>query len=106
MKVGVLIELYHQVRAGRIRPSDTLKVKNEFRSLVDGSPYALDPTDDSEAELFKAVGDTRTLEQLSDIMITVSINLATNQLMEKLGVDNIRAGIIDAHGRDRTRSGR
>ena len=93
MKVGVLIELYHQVQEGKIRLSDTLKVKNEFRSIVDGSPYALDPTDDSEAELYKAVGDTRKLEQLSDLMITVSSNLATNLLMEKLGVDNIRAGV-------------
>lgn len=93
MKVGVLIELYRQVRDGRVRLADTLKVKNEFRSLVDGSPYALDPADDSEADLYRAVGDSRTVEQLSELMITVSSNLATNLLMEKLGVENIRAGV-------------
>jgi beta-lactamase class A len=100
MKVAVLIELYHQVQEGRITLTDTLKVKNEFRSLVDGSPYALDPADDSEFDLYKAVGDTRTLEQLSELMITVSSNLATNLLMEKLGVENIRAGVhaLDADG--------
>jgi beta-lactamase class A len=93
MKVGVLIELYHQVREGRIRLTDTLRVTNDFRSLVDGSRYALDPADDSETDLYKAVGDTRTLEQLSELMITVSSNLATNLLMEKLGVENIRASV-------------
>jgi beta-lactamase class A len=100
MKIAVLIELYHQVREGRIKLTDTLKVKNEFRSLVDASPYALDPADDSETDLYKAVGETRTLEQLSELMITVSSNLATNLLMEKLGVDNIRAGVhaLDADG--------
>ena len=93
MKVALLIELYRQVREGRVKLTDTLKVKNEFHSLVDGSPYALDPADDSETDLYKAVGDTRTLEQLSELMIAVSSNLATNLLMEKLGVDHIRAGV-------------
>ena len=90
MKVAVLIELHHQVQEGKIKLADTLRVKNQFRSLVDGSSYALDPRDDSETELYKAIGETRTLGQLSELMITVSSNLATNLLMEKLGVDNIR----------------
>jgi len=68
-------------------------VRNEFHSLGDGSPYELNPHDDSETELYRAVGETRTLAQLSELMITVSSNLATNLLMEKLGVYNIRAGV-------------
>lgn len=100
MKVAVLIGLYDQVRRGRMRLDDTLPVKNEFQSLVDGSPYTLDPNDDSERDLYLAVGSQRTLAQLSDLMITVSSNLATNLLIEKLGVDNIRASVhaLDADG--------
>jgi len=100
MKVAVLIGLYDQVRRGRVRLDDPLPVKNEFPSLVDGSPYSLDPNDDSERELYLAVGSTRTLAQLSDLMITVSSNLAANLLIEKLGVDNIRASVhaLDAEG--------
>lgn len=93
MKVAVLIELYRQVHQGRVRLDDTIRIRNEFHSLVDGSPYSLSPDDDSETELYRAVGETRTLGQLSELMITVSSNLATNLLMEKLGVDNIRAGV-------------
>ena len=93
MKVPVLIELYHQVHQARVRLDDTLVIRNEFHSLVDGSRYLLDPNDDSETDLYKAVGGTRTLAQLSELMITVSSNLATNLLMDKLGVDNIRAGV-------------
>jgi beta-lactamase class A len=93
MKVAVLIELYHQVHEGRARLEEPLIVRNEFHSLVDGSPYQLDPSDDSETELYRAVGETRTLGQLSELMITVSSNLATNLLMEKLGVENIRAEV-------------
>ena len=93
MKVAVLIELYRQARQGRVRLDDALTVRNEFRSLVDGSPFTLDPDDDSERDLYRAVGGTRTLRELSDLMITVSSNLATNLLMDKLGVENIRAGV-------------
>lgn len=99
MKVPVLIELYHQVRLGKVRLEDSLTLKNEFHSLVDESPYALDPRDDSESELYAAVGSQRTLGQLSELMITVSSNLATNLLIEKLGVDNIR-GTVHALGAD------
>jgi beta-lactamase class A len=102
MKVAVLIELYRQVRAGRVRLDEPLVIRNEFHSLVDGSPFALDPNDDSEQALYQAVGASRTLRELSELMITVSSNLATNLLMDKLGVENIRAGVhaLGADGMD------
>jgi beta-lactamase class A len=93
MKVPVLIELYRQRHAGKLRLADNLVVRNEFRSLADGSSYALDPADDSERELYLAAGSTRTLGQLSELMIEVSSNLATNLLIERLGIDNIRSGV-------------
>lgn len=93
MKVPVLIELYHQAHQGKLRLDDTLVIRNEFRSLVDGSPYSLDAADDSEADLYRAAGSPRTLAQLSELMITVSSNLATNLLIERLGVDNIQRGV-------------
>ena len=93
MKVAVLIELYRQASHGTVHLDEPLTVRNEFHSLVDGSPFVLDSGDDSESDLYRAVGETRTLGQLSELMITVSSNLATNLLMDKLGVDNIRAGV-------------
>jgi beta-lactamase class A len=97
MKIPVLIELFHQVREGKLRLDDPLPIKNEFHSLVDGSVYTLDAADDSEAELYKAVGQTRTVRQLCELMITVSSNFATNLLIEKLGVDNIQATVHSLH---------
>jgi beta-lactamase class A len=91
MKIPVMIELFHQVREGKVKLDDSLPIKNEFHSLADASIYTLDPADDSETDLYKAVGQTRTLGQLCELMITVSSNLATNLLVEKLGVENIRA---------------
>ncbi len=97
MKIPVMIELFHQVREGRLKLDDPLPVKNEFHSLVDASIFTLDPADDSETDLYKAVGQTRTLSQFCELMITVSSNLATNLLVEKLGVENIRATVHALH---------
>jgi len=97
MKIPVMIELFHQVRQGKLKLDNPLTVKNEFHSLVDGSIYTLDPNDDSEAALYNAAGQTRTLSQLCELMITISSNLATNLLIEKLGVDNIRATVHALH---------
>jgi beta-lactamase class A len=93
MKVPVLIELFHQVKEGKLKLSDTLMVKNEFHSIVDASEFKLDAADDSETELYKAEGQTRTIAQLAELMITVSSNFATNLLVEKLGVQNIRLAV-------------
>lgn len=93
MKIPVMLELFRQSSAGKLHLSDSLPIHNEFHSIIDGSLYKLDPADDSELDLYKAVGQSRTLSQLCELMITLSSNLATNLLIEKLGVDNIRATV-------------
>jgi beta-lactamase class A len=93
MKIPVMIELFHQVKEGKLRFDDPLTIHNQFHSIVDGSPFKLDPMDDSETDLYKAEGQIRPLRQLCDLMITVSSNLATNLLIEKLGVRNIRDAV-------------
>jgi beta-lactamase class A len=93
MKIPVMIELVHQVQQGKLKLDDSLVIKNEFHSIVDGSIYKLKAEDDSESTLYRSEGQTRTLRQLSDLMIKVSSNLATNLIIEKLGVENIRATV-------------
>jgi beta-lactamase class A len=100
MKIPVMIELFRQVRAGELSLDDPLPITNEFHSIADGSVYTLSAEDDSETALYRAVGETRTLGQLCELMITVSSNFATNLLIEKLGVEHIRATVhaLDADG--------
>jgi len=102
MKVPVMIELFAQAKKGMLRLDDPLPVKNSFASIVDGSPYSLDPGDDSDPEIYKSVGGTLSLRRLCEAMITVSSNLAANLLIEKLGVANIRKRIhaLRADGMD------
>lgn len=89
MKTPILIEIYKQVALGRLSLSDSMTVKNEFTSIVDSSTFSLDPGDDSEFELYKHIGEKRSIRDLVYQMITVSSNLATNLLIEKAGVQNI-----------------
>jgi len=93
MKVPVMIELFRQAEAGQLKLDEALPIKNEFHSIVDGSVYQLGVGDDSDAEVYKAVGKTMTLRDLCEAMITVSSNFAANLLIERLGVENIRATV-------------
>jgi beta-lactamase class A len=93
MKVPVMIELFRQAQAGTVSLGEPLSIKNEFRSIVDGSVYTLSDGDDSDKAIYAASGKTLTLEQLNEAMITVSSNFAANLLIEKLGVHKIRATV-------------
>ena len=93
MKVPVMIELFAQVHEGKLSLADTLLIHNDFKSLADGSPYTLDANDDSDPDVYKAIGSKWTVRDLCEAMITRSSNLATNLIIEKLGVDNIRARV-------------
>jgi beta-lactamase class A len=82
MKTPVMIELYKQAGQGRFSLSDSITVKNEFKSIVDGSVYSLNAGDDSQQELYSQLGTRRTIYDLMYQMIIMSSNLATNILIE------------------------
>ena len=90
MKVPVMIELFRQAGKGALSLEEKLPIRNRFKSIVDGSPYKLSEGDDSDKEIYAAVGKSLTLRQLCEAMITVSSNFATNLLIERLGVEKIR----------------
>ena len=98
MKVPVMIELFRQAEAGQLRLDELLPIKNEFHSIVDGSVYQLSVGDDSDAEVYAAVGKAMTLRDLCEAMITVSSNFAANLLIERLGVENIRKTVTRLGG--------
>jgi beta-lactamase class A len=91
MKLPVLIQAFRDADAGTLRLDERWPVVNRFRSLVDGSPYALDPADDSDSSLYARVGGTATVRELLDLMITVSSNLATNLVIARLGAARVTA---------------
>lgn len=89
MKVPVMMALFRAVDLGELKLDQPLPVKNEFRSIVDGSAYTLDPAEDGDPDLYQAVGSARPLSELIRRMITRSSNLATNLLIERIGASRV-----------------
>jgi len=110
MKTPVMIEVYKQAAQKKLSLSDSLTIKTEFKSIVDGSLYTLDAKTDSDTNIYKFIGTKRTLADLVYDMIIVSSNLATNlvieradpkkvtQTMRELGANDIqvRRGVEDS----------
>jgi beta-lactamase class A len=91
MKIPVLLELAHRVDAGDLTWTTRLAVRNRFRSVLDGSPYALSPSDDSDSTLYLREGDSVPVHELARLMIVRSSNFATNLLIDRLDPARINA---------------
>ena len=100
MKTPVMIEVYKQAAEGKFSLTDSIELKNELKSLVDGSPYSLDSADDSEYELYKHIGEKRTISALLYQMIIVSSNFATNLIMQKVGAQNVTQSMRQLGAKD------
>ncbi len=110
MKLPVMMEIFRQVEAKKLKLSDPVEVKNKFYSIIDGSEYRLSRQDDSDEEVYNRIGQKMTVLELVDHMITWSSNLATNilielvtpekvmSLMSELGANDIRVlrGVEDS----------
>ncbi len=82
MKTPVMIEVFRKASLGQFKLTDSIRIKNEFKSIVDGSPYSLHVADDSEPELYGKVGQKVPLYDVMYQMIIASSNLATNLIIE------------------------
>ncbi|CAN5877795.1 serine hydrolase [soil metagenome] len=82
MKVPVMLELFRRAEAGELSLDEPVPVRNEFRSIADGSSYSLTVSDDSEHGLYGQLGERVPLRRLMELMITHSSNLATNLLID------------------------
>ncbi len=89
MKTPVMIEFYKQLHQGKLSLEDTLQIKNEFKSIVDGTIYKLSEFDDSDKNTYNKLGQYYSINNLIYEMITISSNFATNILIEYIGANNV-----------------
>ena len=89
MKTPVMIEVYKQAAAGAFSLNDSITLKNAFKSIVDSSTFSLNAKDDSEKELYRHLGEKRTLYNLVYDMIISSSNLATNMVIELVNARHV-----------------
>ncbi len=96
IKVAVLLALFRAADEGRVRLDDSLHVRNRFISAADASSFHLDRDSDAMPELYQAIGRTAKISALAEGMIAVSSNLATNLLLDFVGVEYARKVLRDA----------
>ncbi len=90
IKVAVLAALLRAVDEGKFKLGDRLHVRNLFRSAADGKPFQVTSGRDANADVHRSIGKTMRVEELALHMIATSSNLATNLLVDLLGVDYVR----------------
>ena len=89
MKVPVMVEVFRQAEQGKFTLDEKILVKNEFKSIVDGSLYSLTVTDDSDDDIYQYIEKELSIRELVHRMITVSSNLAANVLIERVDAKNV-----------------
>lgn len=88
MKLAVLFAVMGEVNRGTFTLDAPLHVRNRFHSIVDDEPFMLETTGSSDV-VASHVGRSMSIRELAHHMISTSSNLATNLLVELVGVDRI-----------------
>lgn len=97
IKVPVLLAVYEAIEQHRFAPFSRVHVRNRFYSMVDGKPFRVGPERDANAAVHDAIGRMLTVHQLAEHMIVTSSNLATNLLLDLVGVEAARASLAHLH---------
>jgi beta-lactamase class A len=100
IKVPVLLGVFAAIDQGRLQPYSRVHVRNRFLSAADGSPYRVEASRDSNSEVHAAVGRTMQIRELARHMIVTSSNLATNLLIDLVGLEAIQRTLkeLGLHG--------
>lgn len=99
IKVAVLYALLGAIDAGRFNLESRLHVRNRFLSIVDGTPFRIAASRDGDREVHAAIGKTMRIDELARHMIVTSSNLATNLLIDAVGVEATQQ-MLARHGID------
>jgi beta-lactamase class A len=90
IKVPVLVGVYGAIAKGDLHEYSRLHVRNRFLSAADGKPYRVESSRDANSEVHANVGKTMRVDELARQMIITSSNLATNLLIDLLGVGTLQ----------------
>ena len=82
MKTPVMMELFKQASENKFSLNDSVLVKNEFQSIVDGSPFSMNIDRDGGEKFYDLIGTKQPMIELIKDMVTLSGNLSTNILIE------------------------
>ena len=93
MKLAVLLGVFRQIDRGELSLDAPVHIRNRFTSIVNQEPFMLDLGRDADPDVYGHLGKTLTVRELSYWMITKSSNLATNLLVDVVGIPTIQIAL-------------
>ena len=93
MKLAVLLGVFRQIELGELTLDAPVHIRNRFTSIVNAQPFMLDLGRDADPDVYGHLGKTLTVRELAYWMITKSSNLATNLLVDVVGIQDIQQAL-------------
>lgn len=90
MKLPVVVAAWRRAVRGELALDQRVPVVNVFASAADGSPFSIDEADDQDPDTWAALGAEVTVAQLAEHAVIHSGNLATNLLLDVVGLDEVQ----------------
>src|SRR6266542_1688401 len=102
IKVPILLGVFEAIDRGVLLPYSRVHVRNRFRSVVEGIPFRIESDRDANSAVHAAIGKTMRVEELAFHMIATSSNLATNLLLDLVGLEAVQKTLRDLRVADKT----
>ncbi len=93
IKVAILVGVYASIHHGWLLPQSRVHVRNRFFGAVDGTPFRVLADRDANSEVHAAIGKMMRVSELALHMIATSSNLATNLLLDLVGLDTVQRSL-------------
>jgi beta-lactamase class A len=93
IKVAILLAVFGEIDRGYLAPQSRLHVRNRFLSAYDGSPFRVLADRDADSDVHAEIGKTMRISELALHMIATSSNLATNLLLDLIGLETVQRTI-------------
>lgn len=95
IKVPVLLGVFAAIQRGELALNARIHVRNRFLSATDGTSYRVGSARDANGAVHAELGRTMKVRDLVRHMIVTSSNLATNLLVEVVGIEAIRETLVE-----------
>ena len=100
MKLALVLAAFRQAEAARLDLDAPVVVRNRFASASGAGSYSIDESDDSDPQPWRRLGDSVALRWIAYRALVRSSNLATNVLLDAVGLEAVAEALESVGARD------
>lgn len=93
VKLPVAVAVWTAIEQKKLALDTPVKVRNSFRSLVDGTSFSIPRSSELDEGIHDYIGRTLPVANIMHAMLATSSNLGTNVLIERIGLAEARASV-------------